>query len=192
MPYGNPPQLVGRKVTGWAHDPKAGWQYKQEIEIHRGGKFIKRINADITDCTIRSGNACSLLVNKENLWRSGIYEFDLSDIRGASAEPIQVIAINTVSSHPHTLLGSLSLALEDDIECVYDWAEKVLDPQMFSERANTYTVGDFLARTYTSGYTVAALHGSGETFLQTQDGSIHFVGYMRDLIPAAVAQQCGR
>lgn len=200
-PIGGSNYIVGKTATGWVADPHSR-DTKPMIHVYRGSSPLFAIQASSDRCRemgIKAGTydyvttkqyACDLLgpeiIGK---WRKWVYNFDLESINGASTDPIRIIAINSKPGKPATELHSQKMILKDDIECVYNWAEKALS-SIIPEKKTTINEGVYKVRRYSNGLMFATVFGSGDFSFQLPGGQLTASDNLGTFLPTALAAGC--
>lgn len=187
-PFGSSIYTVGKTITGWATDPK-NLMHKPVLHVYRGNNPIAAISANIEDC--KTGRACAALPQKTT-WRKYVYEFNLENVSGPSPDPIRLIAINSNPAHPPEEIASAPMVLRDDIECVYNWAEKLLIGDIISEKKATIDEGVHRVRRYSNQTMMATVYGSGDFSFSIKGGPLTPAGNLSLLLKDAIADGCGR
>ena len=81
------------------------------------------------------------------------------------------------------------MILKDDIECVYNWAEKALS-SIIPEKKTTINEGVYKVRRYSNGLMFATVFGSGDFSFQLPGGQLTASDNLGTFLPTALAAGC--
>ena len=190
-PIGGEPVVMGGYLHGWAYDPKAP-SYQPMLHIYRGSKIVGSVVANQGSCLVKDNVRCAELpVDALSKWKKYVYSFDLSGIREPSLESIKIYALNSVAGQQNSLIFEGSMIFKDDVDCVYDWAQKIL-PEILGGKYSSTIEGNARVRRYSTGSMLATTLGSGEWSFIVEGGPHTPGGKLIDLLPAALEGNCGR